>query len=371
MCILCKGLYHYACLNMTTEYYLANHHELKKYWKCPTCDNVNTRQRRDDTPVRSLHKSLNPVLDMSLDDMAQNVLSDPIASKQLEYRPAVSTPDDSSDNISLKKFEMLLDDKLSKITVDITNKFGSIINELKKEFTETTDFLDKQISDLRTDITAMNLRMTSLSEENERLKAQFSKPNNDVAEVVQLKECVEGLRLDLNDRDQDELQCELEITGVPEFPGESAMHIILTSAQVKLGVELKDGDVVRAARVGRRSEGAAARPRPLVVRLAGVPLRDRLLREARVRRNLTTADLGLPEHRPVAMYFNERLTKYNRVLFAKARDMGQKAGWKFVWTKGGRVYARHSASPTSLTQRLRSQHELSRIFNISCSTQNL
>ena len=172
--------------------------------------------------------------------------------------------------------------------------------------------------------------------------------------------------MELNDRDQDSLKFELEISGLPEFPGELPVHLVLTAARVKLGVELQESDVMSAVRVGRPAErgrepGSAApapRPRLLAVRLASVTLRDRLLREARVRRRLTTSEMGLPNHTPAALYFNERFTKYNRVLFAKARELGHRLEWKFVWSKGGRIYDRRSSSPTSKTERLRTLEDL-------------
>lgn len=89
------------------------------------------------------------------------------------------------------------------------------------------------------------------------------------------------------------------------------------------------------------------------------------LRAARVPRHTTTADLGLPEHEPKSIYINERLIKRTSILFAKARMAGNAAGWKFVWTRQGLIYARQRYSLDCRAHRLHSEADLERVFNIS------
>ncbi|KOB76071.1 Zinc finger DNA binding protein [Operophtera brumata] len=62
--------------------------------------------------------------------------------------------------------------------------------------------------------------------------------------------------------------------------------------------------------------------------------------KARQRRGLiTSAELGL-EGPPAPLYFNERLTRLNRQLFAKAREECRHHKWKYCWIKSGRIYLR-------------------------------
>ncbi|XP_075991862.1 uncharacterized protein LOC142987171 [Anticarsia gemmatalis] len=109
---------------------------------------------------------------------------------------------------------------------------------------------------------------------------------------------------------------------------------------------IEDRDIVSADRIGgRRIDATSAagemeiRPRTVIVRLARRSLRDDLINGARVRRGATTADLNMAGA-PRRFYVNERLTKLNRLLFRRARDAGQRAGWKYVWTRHGRILAR-------------------------------
>ncbi|KAH9641811.1 hypothetical protein HF086_005351 [Spodoptera exigua] len=96
-----------------------------------------------------------------------------------------------------------------------------------------------------------------------------------------------------------------------------------------------------------------------MVRLARRDLRDAVLDSARQRRGATTEDLGLPG--PVGrFYVNERLTKTNQDLFRKTRAAAGIHGWRFVWTKRGRILVRNK--PGDQTRRIGSEHDIQEII---------
>lgn len=68
---------------------------------------------------------------------------------------------------------------------------------------------------------------------------------------------IEQLKSDLNDRDQDILANDIEITNVSEHSGESLAHIV-TTLSTKLGVNLVEQDIVSITRVGRPPSYSAA-----------------------------------------------------------------------------------------------------------------
>ncbi|XP_026321643.1 uncharacterized protein LOC113231536 [Hyposmocoma kahamanoa] len=175
---------------------------------------------------------------------------------------------------------------------------------------------------------------------------------------------IEQLKAEINDKDQDLLLNDLEISCVPEQKVESVQHIIVTLAG-KLGVKLEDQDIVSANRVGRTpisSDGAEApRPRLIVVRLARRTVRNQLLQAARVRRGATTEGTDLPTP-PRRFYVNERLTQVNRQLFQRAREVAKRLNWRFVWTRDGRIYVRRGAFADSPRQRLHTMADITRVF---------
>ncbi|KAL4721514.1 hypothetical protein ACJJTC_006483 [Scirpophaga incertulas] len=206
------------------------------------------------------------------------------------------------------------------------------------------------------------------------LKSRVEKLENRTEASVQsqsahiaLEGTIEALKSELNERDQELLLNDVEFTCIPEHKGEGLQHIVMTLSS-KIGVQLGPEDVVCATRVGRPPEvglgGAAAKPRPIVVRLVRRALRDDLLRAARVRRAITTDGVGLPGA-PGRFYVNERLTRANRALFRQAREAGRRLGWRFVWTRDGKIFARQHPGLDASRHRIRTQADLERIFGPS------
>lgn len=154
-----------------------------------------------------------------------------------------------------------------------------------------------------------------------------------------LEEAVAQLQNALHDRDQELLVNDLQVTGVPEAAGDSPNHLLGVIA-AKLGVPLDERDVVFAERAGPK-RADSDRPRALTVRFARRTTRDSFLKAARVRRGATTADLGLAGE-PRRFYVNERLTHHNRQIFNQAREKARLAGWRYVWTREGRVSVRRA-----------------------------
>ncbi|KAI8431347.1 hypothetical protein MSG28_013712 [Choristoneura fumiferana] len=234
--------------------------------------------------------------------------------------------------------------------------------------------LRRDIAEMRSSIGGFQARFEAVEERISRLEARTEERAADGA-GDHLANTVAELKAELNDRDQDLLLGDLEISGIPEAASENGLHLVGLVAR-KLGVALDERDIVFAERVGapRRSldvaEGGGAagdasvgaerlRPRPLVVRLARRAPRADLLRAARVRRGADTADFGLPGS-PTRFYVNERLTRLNRSLFYSARQECRRLDWRYPWTTAGRVYVRRDRDGPA--QRIRSSEDIAQVF---------
>lgn len=225
----------------------------------------------------------------------------------------------------------------------------------------------KEVAEMQASLKACNERIDALWTRMDAFETvSLNKPLSGHLEV---EEVVAQLRGELNEREQELLANDIEIANLPENNGENPIHIVQLIA-TKLGVCIDERDIVSAERMGGRHINAASpegttesRPRPIIVRLTRRSIRDDLLKNARVRRGADTADLNMngPKKR---FYLNERLTKFNRQLFRKARVAGEQHGWKYVWTQRGRILARikngESACP------IRSEADLLRIFGPEC-----
>ncbi|XP_026729549.1 uncharacterized protein LOC113495143 [Trichoplusia ni] len=253
--------------------------------------------------------------------------------------------------------------KAQKIAPISGSDLNLLIEELRAMRAEISEFrktMLAEIMDIKLTTNTCNTRIDGLETRINALEQQRATTTQSSVEGI-----VEELRRELNDRDQDLLGNDIEITNIPEGTADNPVHITKVIG-LKLGIELGERDIVSAERVGGKqlnaisSAGSAVkRPRAIVVRLARRDLRDELLASARVRRGATTADLDMSGP-PQRFFLNERLTKTNRRLFRMARDAASVSNWRFVWTKRGRILARKG--PGDSTHRIRTDEDIDRIF---------
>ncbi|CAG5034931.1 unnamed protein product [Parnassius apollo] len=149
-----------------------------------------------------------------------------------------------------------------------------------------------------------------------------------------LEDRISELPVQLNERDQDLLSNDLEISGLPEQKGENPINIVVLCAK-KTGLDIDHCVIVHAERAGTLrtsyyNNNSAQKlmstgPRKIVVRKSRRAVRDELLCCARVRRNITSDSLGFSGD-PCRIYINERLTPVNRKLFGKTCEAAKKGG---------------------------------------------
>ncbi|CAG9138017.1 unnamed protein product [Plutella xylostella] len=274
---------------------------------------------------------------------------------------------------------VVAEDRLNSTANDTTEEFkvelGLEMRLFRQELTavrQEIQMFRSEMMEMKNSFTATDQRLNTLDSRVDLLEQRLTEGTGSRLEAV-----IAELRLELNEKDQELLENDVEVTNLPEENGENPMHLILSVAS-KLGVNLHESDVVSAERVGARSrwsrapgdsgEGAGAgagRPRPLVVRLTRRAVKDELMTAARVRRGATSADLG-QSSAPRPIYVNERLTKTNRQLFYQVREAGRRQSWRFLWTKKGRIYARQGQD----TPRhwIRTAHDIARVFGVAPTT---
>ncbi|XP_063636101.1 uncharacterized protein LOC134806706 [Cydia splendana] len=334
----------------------------QKYsWKCVECRSAEPKTDNSNTPVRvgnTTHGHAN--VNMCRGARTQVVMS-PVEDEGNSSVMEVSYTDGNFHNTTPR------DNGMDSTRVTDTQL---LITELRL-FREELRAMSQQIHALRATLTSLTARIDGcdgrIDELCARVESLESRPrSNDSGANTSLAETVSQLRLELNDREQALLLNDIEISSVPESQGENAMHLVTTLGQ-KLGVELTEHDIVDATRVGHAPQleegvhGPAARPRPLVVRLARRAVRDRLLQAARVRRGVTTEGTGIPG-RTCRFYVNERLTPHNRRLLYKARELKQQFSWRYVWTRDGKIFVRQQAGTSSPRYRIRTEVDLERVF---------
>lgn len=326
--------------------------QLPSSWLCPGCKAKVPRKNDNSTPVRGVAATY------ALDESPS---SEPGAdATQLDSTvlgDKVHDPECGALNVSAGSgdTEMGLSRELLQ--------FREEMRRTREEF----QIFRQEVAEVREQIASCNARLGKLEARVDEMERRESggAGSGDVGQVVGVLEAtIAQLRQDLDDRDQELLLNDIEISGLPEESGENVTHLVSACA-AKLGVTVDERDIVSCVRVGGWSPRAGSegepRPRNIAVRLARRAARDQFLRAARVRRTITSEGMGLRSE-PRRLYVNERLTRSNRVLFGRARSLARQFNWQYVWTRDGKIFARRCQGEH--VKRIRCDKDLDSVFGV-------
>lgn len=381
-CSICTQVYDLDCANVPEKRFLNTmSKEQKNAWKCQTCKCKQPKTGNVNTPVGggapSPNRELNASFTVPSED-EQNLSSTP-KNPSLADHPCQtkgSVDDEGLSNITIR--DPKRQQKAQRAEQESESLTPALVrsimrDEIDRALKDTVQKLvEKEFAAIKNLIAGFEASLSFLGDQYEATRSAVDK-NCDALKNLQLhNQKLQSEISDLTDRlnfmETQQLSNDVDITNVTEVKGENATHVVLTLAN-KLDVKLTEADVVSAYRVGSgrgestggQRESEAPRPRPIAVRLTRRDLRDKLLKEARIRRGATTADTGLPEP-PRPFYVNERLTKSARQLFQKAREMKNSFKWKFAWTMQGRIYVRKSEDSNCPRHLIRTLADLERVF---------
>lgn len=351
-CVGCKNTYHYECCNMRKEIYQQEYVLRQRKWFCPSCTNI-TRRRNDNTPVRkyNLHSppehsaDISSMTIMSCDDEGPHVSQQLRSSdtqksgamlKQVSGVPptAITIQPPTNKAVTIEEFEAMLDRKLDMFKKAIAQEVHSMvmkdvactISSLEKDFTDTTDYLQRGQDDLIKELELASGRIKALELERSALQS-------DIASLDRRLVTIEKTSRSHN----------LEIHMVPEKRNENVLNIIKKLHEtVNLAVEAGNiCSVRRVAKLDPKSE----RPRNILVTLQSERLRDNLLsavrryNKANRSNTLSSLHLGVEGERR-SIYVAEHLSPTTKKLHAETRKYAKDKGYKYVWVKYERIYVR-------------------------------
>lgn len=283
---------------------------LKDNWLCPSCTCSRPKSDNNSTPVRP-----------STGLMNQN---------NLHSCSNVNTSRGSQPHTTRGK--------INKEDLSSSTDLATLVTEFRK--------LRQEMSEVKQQNVEIKNQMLSISDHlAQTLKEHSTALENAQTEIITLKSTIGSLQQKLAVREQDSLINSLEITGLPEQENENLLQIVMVSSK-KVGVDLAEADVDDVIRVGPKIRKAASNnshqktPRPIVVKLLRKQKRDELIKAAKARRNITTENITGGQ--PTPIFFNERLTKENRLLFRQARLRTSEHGFRYCWIRNGSIYVRKS-----------------------------
>lgn len=336
-CNTCSSEYCFACLNLTIEESNELTSEQIKSLKCPNCQNVTRRVVNDDTACHQRRKALS--MNESMNVSFGNSTLDTTVSATTVSNPACSNL--MNEPVSMDSISKLFDLKLAPDSAIMTNLRSALnkdiekmvvvhvnraIENLKGEFTSTTDFLSEEQRDLKSEISEKDTEI-------KQLRSDLTIAQTSLAKLQSRLTTVEKISRDLN----------LEIHEVPESKNENLMVLFKKLCDC-LQVVIPEGDV-RACRRVAKMDASSKRPRNILVTLSSQRLRDLILssvtRYNKTHSNdkLATTHIGFAgETRRI--YLAEHLSPEAKEVHSAARKFCNEKKFKFVWVRFGQIYIR-------------------------------
>lgn len=208
----------------------------------------------------------------------------------------------------------------------IATEIGSAIQQLKDEFTETTDYITAEQKDINNRMDDYEHRLKELESENLHLRGELT--------IVKTRlGTVEKISRGLN----------VEMQAVPENRSENVVELFKTLCN-SIDFPITDNDIRSCRRVAKHDQ-SSPRPRNILVTLTTPRIRESVLSAAyRYNKNnpkdkLNTRHLGITSE-TAEIYVTEHHSPEVKLLYAEARKFKKAQKYDFAWVKHGQVYVR-------------------------------
>lgn len=211
---------------------------------------------------------------------------------------------------------------------------------------ELRNLLQENIK-LRHSIEQMNTKFNDHSTRIDRILEQLTEVE---AENKLLRDENKDLKFKLDDQEQYSRRNCLEIHGLPEIDGENPVAEVIKIGRA-VGMDIKPEMIDNCHRLGRKTRTSPA-TRGIIVKFMRNFDKMNFLKCRKIKRNLTTNDLGLQITVSRSIFINENLTQHRRALLSAARKLRTSCDLKYVWTRNGNIYVR--------------ENETTEIVNVKC-----
>lgn len=213
---------------------------------------------------------------------------------------------------------------------DIFKMFSELktdFNRVEKNLGDSLNLCHEEIADTKSLVNQQKIEMT----------AWMSKVESLTEENLALRKRVVELEARQDEGDQYSRRNTLEIQGIPFSKNEDVVGIVKTVSRA-LDYPLEDLQIDACHRL--RSKEDSGKPPGIIVKMVRRIDAEGLLQRRRVKRNLSTHDLGMKQSLAQVVYVNESLSPARRRLLAAARQVKKDKAYTYLWIRAGRIFMR-------------------------------
>ena len=221
--------------------------------------------------------------------------------------------------------------------------FKGIVEELKAENHQSMQFISKQYEDIIGGQKEIKTNLVNMETQINQLTAQLKEKD----------EIIKNLQTRIAYLEQYTRKNNIEIHGVTETRDEDIEAIVCNIGRA-IDVNINKNDIEAAHRIPTRRNDA---PRPIIVRFQSRKIKNLVTAKKKVK--ITNRQALNTENASERNVFIYELSPYFKDLMWKAKQKGRDKQWKFVWSTGGKLWARKDEN--SRPVRITSESDLAKI----------
>ncbi|CAH2085234.1 unnamed protein product [Euphydryas editha] len=326
ICVTCKHGYDLLCASLTPKRFSLMDAEAKKKWNCQECLSKRPKTDNSDTPIRIANRPSGSTIESILSQEDENVT--------MRIKKQYSSVDNSSSFVTVEMLRRIVKEEMTETISCLVSENLANLNHQISGFEQSLSFISKQYDTLVQAVNEKNEIIKNLASDNQNLFSQVRDLKDRLSQVEQ------SLRI-----------ANVEITGVPEHKSENLVKTVVQLGKI-VESPIAESDITHVTRIAKFNK-ESKRPRSIIVKLQSQNHRDELL--AAVSRfnkknrdkKLNTEHLGIGG-RSQPVYVSEHLTLTKKHLHAATRIKAREAGFKFVWIRDGRIFARKSETSPAI-----------------------
>ncbi|CAH0727205.1 unnamed protein product, partial [Brenthis ino] len=323
-CIKCQTQCHLECTNPTSS----NKSVLSRgKWICLLCTSTANKGGNNTRTPPSCEETIN---------------------KEVNNTQILSTPSTSTEGPQYlnKNSDFLLAIR-DEVKEAVSRTIGGELSKIREEL--------NGLQNIKVSIDYLSSLFESVKQELEEAKTEIF---NLKKENSNLKEIIATNNSTINFLEKESRSSNIELHCVPEFRSENLVKVVEQIGNI-IKVPILEGHISKCTRIAKFNKNSS-RPRSVLVKFGNQLLRDRFLasvinfNKSNAGNKLNTSHIRISRDK-TPIYISENLTAVAKELHGATRIFAKEKGYRFVWTRNGKIFLRKSISSDIIVVKTKDQ----------------